>query len=275
MPWILALVLSAALFFASSNDSLARHFTYMQENPADRSQFSVVYPFNAVSSWWSFGPDDNNWVDDGSFTQQVVAAVQSWENAVPQLSYVNDTTQGYNIYFRQAQCGLFSDACLTIIGTQPNSDRKADYLLHGQIRLTLAQSNLTPLGIEDQLRHELGHWMGLDEQYTEDWSPSCTELLSVMNDSFVSNGHDCQGVHSPSSWDINVVTEYWNGAGLQSPELTEPDHRNLQVEWDDAAWQGLSIIGWEHRPMRGNGKVWWRSDVVQRRCWVPFPVSRD
>ena len=41
-------LIAAAFVLSTPSDGLARHYTYMQENPSGRSRFSEIYPFNAV-----------------------------------------------------------------------------------------------------------------------------------------------------------------------------------------------------------------------------------
>ena len=160
---VVPLVLIAAAV-VTPDTSWASHYTYWQENPEERSRWDGTYSFNAVAEIWSYGPYDTKWGHDGVFPARARAAIQTWENAVPELNFVQAGT-GHHLYFMKGFCDALTDACLTRIRTDPNHAHQANYMLSGQIRLTMAQPYLTDLGMEDQLRHEIGHWIGLDEQY--------------------------------------------------------------------------------------------------------------
>ena len=142
----------------------------------------------------------------------------------------------YNLYFAKATCGLWVDACFTWVGTQADSTRQANYLLTAEIRLTLAQYRLTNLGIEDMLRHEIGHWIGLDDQYKENSTRPCSNVVSVMNDSYRTTGLNCKDAHAPTAWDIDAVTTYWKYGAVERATLEESSTRLLEVEWVDAMW---------------------------------------
>ena len=107
----------------------------------------------------------------------------------------------------------------------------------GPIHLTLAQPRINDTGKEDQLRHEIGHFIGLDEAYNESGFDSCAyHIQSVMNGAFTSNGQNCVGVHAPTTRDINAVDAYWDAGTAESLVLTARPSYILKATWTDAAW---------------------------------------
>ncbi len=280
MRKITALTILAVLLgvvFVVPGDASASHYTYMQENPEDRQTWSGDYPFNATYIDWSQGSFDALWTDDGSFTQRVRNAIQSWESAVPQLSFASAGTRPYNLYFKKGSCGMWVDACMISLTTLADHSREANYLLTAEIRLTLAQSRLTDLGIEDQLRHEIGHWIVLDDQYNESGSPACSDVVSVMNDSYASTGLNCKSVHAPTPWDIDAVTTYWKGGSLEDPVLKEGQSRHLELEWVDAMWSEdhHRVYLWYWNP---NTSRWFLAQNVRFVDGIGFhrdSISRD
>ena len=204
--------------------------------PLDRSRFSEIYPFNAVFSGWSWTTYPADWADDGSFTRNIRRAIATWETAVPQLDFVENQRE-YYLLFEKGYCGRFSDACMRVEERDISHRRRAAYLLWADIRLSLAQPRLRDIGKEDQLRHEIGHWIGLDEVYCERCIDTCTRHVdSVMNATYTSNGQNCTGVHAPTQRDINAVTAYWNGDRPESVVLTERPNNILKLTWTDALW---------------------------------------
>ena len=187
---------------------------------------------------------------------------------MPELSF-SEVSSGYHLYFMQGFCDPWTDACLYRIRTTANATHRANYTFSAQVRLTMAQSRLTNTGMEDQLRHEIGPWIGLDEQYNEDGNPACSSRISVMNGSYVSTGLNCKGVHAPTAWDINAVTAFWKGAKLTTVALTEPTSRRLTLTWDDTLWseglQRLSLFYWDT-----NTRSWVLVDTVNHYDGIGF-----
>ena len=256
-----ALVLALAMVFVStSSDGLASHYTYMQENPTYRTAFSDVFPFNAVAAAWHAGPYDVDWDDDGSFTGHIQNAIGTWEAAVPQLDF-HKTTDGWNyLLFEDSVCPNPQYACFAVDEQYIDYTRRADYLLWATIIMDNSLSGLTDMGKEDILRHEIGHWIGLDEAYNE--AGSCSTINSVMNGVFT-NGESCVGAHAPTQRDINAVTEYWNGDKPESAVLTERPNTILKLTWTDALWS--ESTNWV-------GLFYWDDDtdavVLADQSWV-------
>lgn len=249
------------VFVLMPGASWAHHYTYMQENPNDRTRYSHVYEWNGTFVNWANGDHDTLWKDDGAYTEHIRIAIQSWEDAVPELTFKAAGTKAHNLRFKRGYCDLFTDACMRPLKVFSDATRDADYMLTAEVVLTLAQPNLTALGIQDQLRHEIGHWIGLDEQYYEDGIRPCSDVLSVMNASFSSNGQNCKGVHAPTEWDINAVTAYWKGTGLASAALEETTTRQLELEWADTMWAeaGQVVKLWYYEFERG---IWIETDYI-------------
>lgn len=200
-----ASVLAIGLLVIAVGTALAVHYTLLQQDPALRAE--ATPPANYVVTWWSYGPWDTPWAYDAAFTpdevQAVQQAVQSWQGAVPQLTFSYSPTPGtYALFFKPGFCGVFADACITRDGRLVNADRGASYWNNADI--ILARRDWTPLGKADTFRHELGHWIGLHEEYVE--SPvQCSGIQSVMNTGFQTTGENCLGFHAPTAWEPAAV----------------------------------------------------------------------
>ena len=230
----------------------------MQENPVDRQNFGEEYDFNANFLSWALGPWHTDWYDDGQFTDQVTEAIRLWTNAVPELDF-NRNSVSQNLYFKQGMCtGIFANACFVPNYVIADHERQADYLFAAEIRLVLLQpsatSSITDQGRIDMLLHEIGHWIGLDEQYDE-ITGGCSHVESVMNASFLSNGQNCLDLHAPTAWNIEKTTAYWDTpAAMQVVEFTESEDRVIRFRWDDRAWaDGLHTRGlWYKNSVTGD-----------------------
>ena len=246
-----ALLFAVVSVFAFGIGSvLAVHYTFWQEDPDDRAYYGTTYPYNAVTIAWSWYPGDTNWDDDGSMPTEVVRAIASWENAVPELGWVNTGLgEAAPLYFKEVGwCGLLADACTAEIVVNSDDPRQADYLWEASI-IVHDVSTFTPEGKEDILRHEIGHWIGLDEQYIKGPPVTCSAVESVMNTVSSVWGTNCLDIHAPTSWDVDKARQFWGGDGLESAVLSEPTFRNLQLTWSDAmwseAWEGWNLAWWD------------------------------
>lgn len=123
LPVIPLLLIATAVLVP--NTAWATHYTYWQENPEDQERWAGAYKFNAVAQTWSAGPYDTKWAHDGMFPERARAAIQSWEDAVPELSF-SEVSSGYHLYFMKGYCGLWTDACLYRIRTTANATHQAN-----------------------------------------------------------------------------------------------------------------------------------------------------
>jgi hypothetical protein len=221
----------AGLFLLSGADSAwAVDYIFAQQNPVERAR-TTIYPWNAVSQYWAFGPYDTTWSNDGTFTPELQQAIQSWQSAVPQLTFVQGAP--YNLYFLAGPCPEGA-ACIGLRMGYVDDARQAVYWVSSEIRVVSPQV-WTATGRADLLRHEIGHWVGLDEQYIERPNPACSSVPSVMNAAKAPNAENCLGIHAPTSWDIDKATRFWKGDNLESPALGFAGS-SLSLVWTDAMW---------------------------------------
>jgi hypothetical protein len=230
----------AGLFLLSGADSAwAVHYLYIQHHSAQRDR-GTTFKFNAVSQYWAFGPYDTTWSSDGALTPEVQQAILSWQSAVPQLTFVQGAP--WNLYFTTGFCGVDSAGCVEGFRLYVDNFRQAEYWISSEIWLQSPQEPpFTSLGKADIFRHEIGHWIGLHEQYNDNPDappgPLCSSAISVMNSSIPPSGENCRGVHAPTSWDIDKATRFWKGDNLESPALIWQDLSGLlNLFWTDAMW---------------------------------------
>lgn len=229
-----ALAMVAVVIWIGS--AAATHYFFNQQDPDMRAW--ATPPANHVVVWWAYGPYDVAWADFGTYTADVIQAIQSWQSAVPQLTltYTQDSLNS-KLHFTFGFCSPNALGCLTNRIFQVDAQRDASYLYSAQIWLQEPGSR-TSLGRQDILRHEIGHWIGLHEQYIEGPPAQCGSTFSVMNKSN-SSGESCVGVHAPTAWDIQQAATFWGGAGLESATLIGVGGGPaplLRFEWKDAMW---------------------------------------
>jgi hypothetical protein len=237
--WLLlgALALSVGLTLASSDRASAVNNIFLQEDSVYRARSTP--PFNGATHVWAYGPYDTIWTDDGTFHAEAAEAVRSWQLAVPQLSFVYSPTS-YYLYFRKDTCfPTEALGCFNSLTFVADAARAASYTWTAQIRIPEPE-RWTSLGREDILRHEIGHWIGLHEQYIES-TGACSGIFSVMNAMTLPNGHNCMGVNAPTSWDVNSATRFWRKDNLESPSLSLAGNL-LTLNWTDAMWAEV----WHH-----------------------------
>lgn len=131
--------------------------------------------------------------------------------------------------------------------------RTADITIHEDVM------SKSETAIRDTLRHEIGHFEGLHEQYLdngtyligENGDPTTCNLYrdTVMNGPDT-NGENCRGIHAPTAWDINAVDTYWLGEGrLDKPTLSKSGDNSVKVEWKDNiwadGWQLTTLFNWD------------------------------
>lgn len=204
------LALSIGITIAKTDLASAVDLTFIQQNPAWRAiPTPPLPPFNGAFHGWVYGPNDTIWTDDGTFHDEAVQAVQSWQTAVPQLSFVHSPTSFYLNFRKDACFPTTVVGCFTMWTFVNDAPRGASYTWTAQIRIPEPE-RWTPLGRADILRHEIGHWIGLEEQYIE--PATCSSVISVMNAPSLPNGESCVGVHAPTSWDIDKATLFWTDA---------------------------------------------------------------
>jgi hypothetical protein len=147
--------------------------------------------------------------------------------------------------------------------------RAADYWFLGRIHLDpAAPQGWNQDGRVYAMNHELGHWIGLDEQYLESTPPCNFAAISVMN-ALISTAPtpgsgNCVGVTSPTDWDTKKAKLYWKGtddagtfANQSNVVISNPNPFEVRLTWKDGSW----------------GDSWhWREFFFHDGVsWVPLP----
>jgi hypothetical protein len=206
------------------NAAFAIHRTYLQQDPAVHSR-STPFGFNAVSSAWVFySPSQVSWDYDPTLDfGEVSGAIQEWESRLPRLDYQFTSGSGpwgAKLWFQPGTCpddpvGVIG--CWRVITYQDGGPRAAEYWFRAWIELVNPSDPAwTSQGRKDTLMHELGHFVGLHHQYSDDGDPiTCSSVDSIMNIGSRSNGilklvQTCvPGSHIPTTTDIGNAKVFW------------------------------------------------------------------
>jgi hypothetical protein len=230
---------------------------FLQQDPAWRNKKPPSsYFFNGVNLWWSWNVYTTTWDAEPALLQAATDAINNgWKLAVPELrfQYGNDQYP-LRLFIRNATCPIQAHiACLPDAyylwgGGDLWPDPGAWYWYSAKLHVNLAIPGWTPQGMTDAIMHEVGHWIGLHEQYIYPQigcnNDNANGGLSVMNAADNTTGN-CRGIHFPTSqWDIPRTRQYWLGDQLQPPALNDQLHsqtltRNglmLTATWKDSEW---------------------------------------
>jgi hypothetical protein len=109
-------------------------------------------------------------------------------------------------------------------------------------------------------QHELGHWVGIHEQYDDDATGLCTSVGPTVMNAASSGGSHCQGITGPQAWDVTKAQAFWTGESLGSLSFQEttPTSRVLQIDWKDRYWAESDQFAW----------LWRWTLVGQQWQWV-------
>jgi hypothetical protein len=218
-----------------------------------------AYKFNAVDAWWAAWNLTATWDAETGLKDLARNAINSWKdpitnpNAVPQLRFQEGGDQfPLRLWIHDGTCPLpqfiacvpktVGEIVFAIVAEDPpgsgNVPPGALYWYTSHIHVDLSKPGWTDLGKTDAITHEVGHWIGLHEQYQ---GVACNlddanGGLSVMNLGSTTTGN-CRGVHMPSAWDKTTVTKFWTGDAVQGAVLTGSSSV-LTLTWTNRMWGG-------------------------------------
>lgn len=267
--WFAVLILVGIATFSPSQSAQAAHTRFRQDNETwIRETFNqTTLGFNNVPLWWSWtNPPDNvtRWWADADLSTFAGQAVGDWQAAFNQLTFQNVSTPSQaSLEFRNGACtSPFIPGCIIIVNWASDFARRADYWWLGKIHLDLNPVNFTwsDTGKRHGLQHEIGHWIGIDEQYNESSPTICASTVSVMNLVSTTTGHCVPNVTAPTDWDVKRARLYWTGqnadgeiGNLLNMTLTNPSSGVARVTWKDGAygesWHWRCLAFW-------NGSFW-------------------
>lgn len=258
---IAAAVGAIILFLAPEDTAHATHRKFRQDN---RTWINLTFGqtaqgLNSVNLWWAWYPNGTTkWWHDGSFQAAASDAVRNWSDstfnpyAVSELAFLQVTNRAdANLEVENGYCSSrYIPGCFFVLSYTPDWDRQADYVNKGLIHLDL---DPTDFAWSDQakvygMNHELGHWIGLDEQYNEAGSGSCSSIVSAMNllTSTTSTDGNCAHVEKPTAWDQGYAKLFWLGTDYDQQQskmtnlfLNSAGWPSLSFTWKDGAWSDI------------------------------------
>ncbi len=259
----------AGVFLLFHGSAQGHHKIYLQDDPVLQEKtlyggndIPKTFAANLTFHRWALGTDGAHWVDKtnnrGGLSNHINFAIQEWKKAVPELNFIRASDSIGDLWFTVDE-NCFSNGEYLIRSFLDNSDHQASYVHSATIcvKPDILESSATAK--KDTLMHEIGHLMGLDEQYIDDGTnlfdkngnPTTCHLYrdSVMNGPD-KNGENCTGVHKPTTWDRNAVSAYWlDMGGLDKPALSRSGSSSLKIEWKDNkwtdVWQLTTLFNWD------------------------------
>ncbi|MBI4287425.1 MAG: hypothetical protein HY671_03215 [Chloroflexi bacterium] len=234
------------------------------------------------TTWWAKDP-----LDDADFIPNVRSAVLNWSNTVtgvPQLTYIESTAEATaDIRFYSQICPFDYDAagCFSAFDWETRTPtngygENASYIKKAALYIRPSDPpNAScpcfrwklPEGRVGTIAHEMGHLVGLHEQYVEAngncWDYNRSVMDAVKDDAAGLKIH-CDEVQGPTPFDVQRVNAYWGegdlavmGFGLGPVAY---------YSWKDLAWT-------EHAHGLG---FWWLNEATnQWQEYYNMPMKTD
>jgi hypothetical protein len=256
--FVALLVVAFSAVILTVGDARADHHVFYQTDPSYRAKMPSP-GFNAVAQpWWNFYGPTFYWSD--ASVPEADTAVSNWFTAWNKLTFtkVTSPTQADLTIYNLPCPGGKRGCVFSWIGPLFNPP-EAYYWWPGELRIDLSNWTWSTQGKIDALNHEVGHWIGLHEQYDDDGGGLCGAVApTVMNGGSGPFGENCQNVHLPTQDDISRAQRYWLGDNLTGPDPNFPiwpviqetstTSRTLRLTWKDYVWADA----WHWREL-----YWW------------------
>lgn len=235
------LLITAITLFTRNTEAI--HTVYWAEDLTSQNP-NTPYTDNWVMAKWWWG-QPVLWWSQASLSADAQAAITSWQNAVPQLTYATaNDEQSANLVFKRE---LNPDPCPLNPGCfaygPPQGNRiweRATYMIKGLIFLNDAYlwDESGQSSRRGALAHELGHAYGLDERYPESPAFQCNNNEVTIMDNVVPSGDllfHCDGLTGPATVDIQRVVDYWSKGEASDFKIAAVD-RFVVGMWKDLSW---------------------------------------
>jgi hypothetical protein len=217
---------------------------------------------NYVFYWWFLMNSQNSpifWKADATIRNDVIAAIQSWTNTVPELTF-QEVAWAQDVEFKweplqQGIWGLTSWTDFIYDGTA-----NASYWADAVIRIN-SVAGLGQIEKRATIAHEIGHLLGLHERYGDD-PVRCNAVEVSIMDAIL-----CDGLQGPSALDEKRIYEFWSKGNMPITGAGCGTVGNWL--WKDLSWAEhhyqFSLWYWN-----GNGWTWYYSRQHPENVGVDF-----
>jgi len=214
-------LLSLSAGALSYDTARASHYRYLVEDSS----------FNPGGSWsytvgnWVIGNDATpstpqviTWCNNlGGYSTETSGAISDWENALSGLTQYSSVSCGSAaLKFVWGSCNPGAWACMVYTWTYDGS-RLSNYITGGELRLVSSATTWDAVKVREVVRHELGHFMGLNEHYLHTSPLSCNPngILTIM-DLAPGTYFGCGDGTTVTSADVSSVTSEYGLSSVTS-----------------------------------------------------------
>lgn len=188
-------LLLVQLFLYSSVAS-AHHFIWVAHD--SRFQTSDFAGNETYLNWWMINGAVTVTTSDSTISTNVTSAINNWNTAIPEVR-ISGSGSDLSFVYSDSNCLAGSGGCYDIIQVYNDTTRGANYVMKARITITSDSPSRTRTAA-----HEIGHYIGLHEQYRDDGSTGtfCNSVSTIMN------GGGCDTLTGPTSNDVFRVDNY-------------------------------------------------------------------
>lgn len=165
--WIVTAGL-AGILLLQSNSASANHYIYLQSDPQAQARYDEprAYRANFTFHRWALGTDGAHWIDESNLSSYIEGVIQDWEEAVPELHFIRETSSPHDLKFVISDCNG-ANGCYIVDSFLDEHSNQASYVHKATIGIHEDVVYESDTAIKDTLRHELGHFIGLHERYDD------------------------------------------------------------------------------------------------------------
>lgn len=171
---------------AQIREARASHYRFM----ADDAFFNPSGAWSYAVSGWAIGNNGLpataqtvSWCNNlGAYSSEVSTAISDWESALgfSQFSSVScGSAQLKVVWTTTAGCPSGNWACMVYSWSSYDGTRLSHYIVGGELRLVSSAITWNSTNVTETVRHELGHFMGLNEHYLHTTPISCNSSHPV------------------------------------------------------------------------------------------------
>jgi len=182
--------------FVISSTASAHHFIWLVHDPA--KQLSTWVNDESRASWWFINGVSTTYTADSSIQSEVNTAVSNWNAKIPQ---VRISGSGSDLIFNYSDsvCSSSAVACHSVDAIYTSGLLGGNHTIKSKITITSSSPNKTR-----SAAHEIGHYLGLHEQYVDVGTVTCNNSIESVMDASGCDTH----LNRPSDTDKFRVDNY-------------------------------------------------------------------
>ncbi len=244
-----------ALILLVPANSASAQYVYTAANPSRQTPDAGFENFNYY--WWAIVPSYMGWYAAPNLRLNAITAMQRWNAWFPYLTWLEEPNQSLSdlefLDYMPTECANLA-GCRIVTQLGADSTRDANYVVHMRIHMNPALTGTTNDQSIGGIVHELGHVVGLDDQYVFGCNDS---VISVMDASKLTSPttYDMCDSTSPTAADIDRLRSYWERGTIWNVSMTTDllFPTILVVHFEDVGWaesrQRIYYFWW-------NGSAW-------------------